>query len=176
MTDQRRERLEHLWRDHGPRVQAYAIRHVGRDDAGDVLADVFLTAWRRIEDVPADALPWLIVAARHTIATLRRTQARRSAMPVDTGEHVVILAGPGPLPEDIAVERDELLHALASLSEEDREVLLLVSWDGLTNAEAANVLSCTESTFRVRLHRARARLDAALDSALATRTPQGQQP
>ena len=60
------------------------------------------------------------------------------------------------MPEDIAVERDELLHALASLSEEDREVLLLVSWDGLTNAEAANVLSCTESTFRVRLHRARA--------------------
>lgn len=162
MNEERRERLERMWREAAPRVQAYAIRHVGRDDAGDVLSEVFLAAWRRLDDVPAEPLPWLIVTARNLIGTMRRSAARHPEDAVDIGDRLAGLASDGPLPEDVAIDRDEFLHALTSLAAEDREVLLLVAWDGLTNAAAAEVLGCTEATFRVRLSRARARLDAAL--------------
>jgi RNA polymerase sigma-70 factor (ECF subfamily) len=56
----------------------------------------------------------------------------------------------------------DVLHALAALSPDDREALVLVGWDGLRPAEAARVLGCAPSTFRVRLLRARRRLAAEL--------------
>jgi RNA polymerase sigma-70 factor (ECF subfamily) len=50
------------------------------------------------------------------------------------------------------------------LSPRDREAVLLLGWDGLSNRQAAKVLGCSVATFAVRLHRARTRLAAALDS------------
>lgn len=58
------ERFVALWTEHAPRVMAYALRHVGPDGAEDVVAETFLVAWRRLDRVPEDALPWLLVVAR----------------------------------------------------------------------------------------------------------------
>ena len=55
-----------------------------------------------------------------------------------------------------------VLDALASLKEDDREALLLVAWEGLSHRDAARVLGVRETTFGVRLHRARRRLVRAL--------------
>jgi RNA polymerase sigma-70 factor (ECF subfamily) len=64
---------------------------------------------------------------------------------------------------EVLAERDEVLAAFAALRERDREVLRLVAWDGLTPAEAASVLDVTRLAFSVRLHRARRRLQHALE-------------
>ena len=59
--------------------------------------------------------------------------------------------------------RQTLIRALGTLSTDDREALLIIAWDGLTAAQAAQVMGCSTATFNVRLHRARKRLEAAAD-------------
>ena len=56
-------------------------------------------------------------------------------------------------------------EALAVLPEQDREVLLLANWEGLTPAEIATVIGVPDGTARTRLHRARGRLRAELERA-----------
>ncbi len=67
-----------------------------------------------------------------------------------------------PDPSDAVLERLAVLSALASLSTPDREVLMLVAWDGLDHRRTAEVLGVTAATTAVRLFRARRRLAAAL--------------
>jgi RNA polymerase sigma-70 factor (ECF subfamily) len=55
-----------------------------------------------------------------------------------------------------------VVQALERLSDADRELLLLVAWDGLSTEEAAAVLDCSRTALKVRLHRARRRLQAQL--------------
>jgi RNA polymerase sigma-70 factor (ECF subfamily) len=74
-----------------------------------------------------------------------------------------------PAAEDVAVRRREVLDALDSLSEREREALLLTAWDGLDHTAAAAVAGCSTRAFRARLMRARARLTAHLTE---TRTPE----
>jgi RNA polymerase sigma-70 factor, ECF subfamily len=59
-------------------VRAYALRRASPDAAQDVVADTFLVVWRRLEDVPADALPWLYGIARRVLANQRRSADRSS--------------------------------------------------------------------------------------------------
>lgn len=139
------------------RVLAYALRHSDRESAHDVVADVFLVAWRRVDDLPDEPLPWLLVVARHTLANRRRSTLRLSQLE----QRLADVAGTpcAPAAEDVAVDRSALLHALAQLSELEREALLLVAWDGLSATDAASVAGCSRSAFDARLHRARARLE-----------------
>jgi len=55
-----------------------------------------------------------------------------------------------------------LKNALAVLAEEDRELLTMIAWDGLSPTEAAAVLGIEPGAARVRLHRARRRLERLL--------------
>jgi DNA-directed RNA polymerase specialized sigma24 family protein len=61
-----------------------------------------------------------------------------------------------------AAGQTRLGRALASLSESDRELLLLLAWEGLSNEQAARVLEIGPRALRVRVHRARRRLADAL--------------
>ena len=149
-----------LWRDHAARVQAYAARHVGVLDAQDVVAETFIVAWRRRRDVPPDALPWLLVVARNTVANRRRAAARRPALT----DLMRTDARAFDEPDHEVAERAAYLGALAQLSLDDQETLLLTAWDGLAPAAAAQVAGCSTSAFKVRLHRARRRLTALLDA------------
>lgn len=155
-------RYDRLWREFAPRVQAYALRHCGATAADDVVAETFLVAWRRLDDVPEPALPWLLVVARNTILNQRRTRARMRLD--DSGEdRLAAVADGGPGPEVTATEREAALAALAALGAIDRETLLLVAWDGLSATEAAEVAGCTPAAFRVRLHRARTNFSALFE-------------
>lgn len=136
---------------------AYALRHVDADQAQEVVSDTFLVAWRRLAEVPADPLPWLLVVARNTIANSRRSGRRRAAVQAAV-ERLPEIAEPAPAAEVSALERAEMLDRLARLRPADREALLLVAWDGLEPADAARVAGCSTATFHVRLHRARRRL------------------
>jgi RNA polymerase sigma factor (sigma-70 family) len=147
------------WDRDGPRVAAYVRRHVPADDVGDVVAETFLQAWRRWDEVPRPPVAWLVGTARKVIGNSRRTLRRRTAL----HERLVLLDSAARGSEDagvLAIERMAALEALAGLSDHQREALLLVSWDGLTPDEAASVLGIRPGTFRVRAHRARAALES----------------
>lgn len=67
---------------------------------------------------------------------------------------------------------DTVLRAFSRLSNADRELLSLVAWEGLTAREASRVLGTTAVAARVRLHRARRRLAAALELEETSRAAQ----
>lgn len=154
-------RFEQLWDELFPRVLGYALRRTDQEEARDVVAETFTVAWRRLEDVPDGdgALPWLLATARKQLANRRRrddTRSRHAAGPfADTGRD----------PADDVAERSSLAAAFTLLSEEDRETLALIAWDGLQPREAALVTGCSAATFAVRAHRARRRLAVLLEAA-----------
>jgi RNA polymerase sigma-70 factor (ECF subfamily) len=142
-----------------PRVLGYAIRRTDdRAAAEDVVSETFLVAWRRFETVPPEALPWLLGVARKVVANQRRAAGRRAP----DGPIIPLEAVADPDPRasvaDLVADRQAFAAAFAALSPGDREMLALVSWDGLAPREAAIVLGCSAATFSLRLHRARRRL------------------
>jgi RNA polymerase sigma-70 factor (ECF subfamily) len=156
-----------LFASHAEAVLAYAQRRTDRASAQDVVSEVFVVAWRRLDDVPLDPLPWLLACARRVLANDRRSTQRRRAL-VD---RLTETAAPSAYWAD--VEDRPLAQALLMLSDSDRELLLLLTWEGLTMAEATTVLGCSRHTLAMRLYRARRRLARALsrESEPITRMP-----
>jgi RNA polymerase sigma factor (sigma-70 family) len=128
-------------------------------DAEDLVAQTMEIAWRRIREMPAtEPLPWLYAVAHNVWRnTARRDRRRREllarfrARPPD-----------GAWQDPSGLEPGALRAALASLSDDDQEILRLVAWDGLAPAELAVVLGCSSNAARTRLHRARSRLAARI--------------
>jgi RNA polymerase sigma-70 factor, ECF subfamily len=153
-------RFERFYYAHHDRVAAYLLSRTDRDSAQDALARTFEIAWRRFDEVPAQQLPWLLGVARRTVAEQRRAQGRREALldriaagaPISARDQV-----------DRIAERQLVSQALERLTGPQREALLLVAWDGLSQQEAAMVVACSRVAFAVRLHRARQRLSTLLD-------------
>jgi RNA polymerase sigma-70 factor, ECF subfamily len=155
-----RDRFEAIFAANYDALVRYAIRRVGVDGADEVVAETFLVAWRRLDDVPDHALPWLYATARRTIANELRRRRRAQRL----GHRIDANAAPTSIdPADAVPERLQLQAAFAGLSERDREVLRLAEWERLAPADAALVLGCRAATYTVRLHRARRRLARALD-------------
>jgi RNA polymerase sigma-70 factor (ECF subfamily) len=147
------EAFRSLFHRHYGAVYAYAARRLGRDDAGDAAAEVFTVAWRSIRRVPEGSeLPWLYGVARKVVANQRRSVARRLRL-----QERVRFVPPPPAVAD----GTDLDAVLASLSEADREVLMLAAWEGLDPTGIGQVLGCTANAAAVRLHRARVRLSEA---------------
>lgn len=153
--------FERLFREHYAAVHRYAVRRVESAAVQDVVAETFLTAWRRFDRVQGDPLPWLLGIARRVCANHLRGRDRRAAL----RERLMAEPLRG---QPMATTGDRgLLMALASLCEPDREALLLVAWDRLSNPDAAQVAGCSTGTFAVRLHRARRRLARALEAQMS---------
>jgi RNA polymerase sigma factor (sigma-70 family) len=161
-SEPRDDRLRQVFLAYSDRVYAYTLRHVDRDRAQDVIAEVFMVAWRRIEDMPPEPLPWLLVIARNCLRSRRRSDTRQHRLAMELATQAVVATARGA--EDVAVERNTMMSALGQLSELERESLFLIAWDGLSSAEAAEVAGCSRATFDVRVCRARARLQQLLDS------------
>lgn len=147
------ERMEVLFRSQYAGVVSYVRCRTSPESVDDVVAETFLVAWRRLDQVPGEPLPWLLGVARNVLATQRRGSRRRSALSwrlrstaTETVEHLN------------AEELGPVATALASLSDKDREALTLIAWDGLRPSQAAAVLGESPGAFRVRLHRAKRRL------------------
>lgn len=146
-------RFERIYRAYADQVHAYARRRSDAVTADEVVADVFLVVWRRLDHVPSEGLPWLLAVARRVLANHRRSRRREVALRDRLGE-----VWPGHQPQ----ADQGLLSALGTLGERDREVLLLVAWEGLSHAEIAEVLSIRRAAVATRVHRARQRLANAL--------------
>ncbi len=151
-----RERFEHVYRAHARPVLGYALRRTDdAQDAADVVAETFLVALRRLEDVPAEPLtgPWLYGVARRVIANQRRGRRRRSHLGDRLRDQLVAAGVPDPA--ETAIARADLERLLSGLSSTEREVLELSAWEGLEPREIAEVLGISEGATRVRLSRAR---------------------
>ena len=151
------QRFEQIYSQHADAIRAYVRRRAPEDVVDDVVSDVFLVCWRRLDDVPSESLPWLYAVARKTLANDRRRRARTAHVPVDVGHE------PEPVGDSA------LAAAFAELSDIDREVLRLVAWEGLTLRDAALVLDCSPVACRVRYHRAKSRLASRLEAAASFR-------
>jgi RNA polymerase sigma factor (sigma-70 family) len=152
-----------LFRDHARPLLAYALRRVDRpEDAADVVAESMLVAWRRLDDVPQgdETRLWLFGVARNVIANHRRTQRRGDRLGAKLREQLCAFASDHA--PDVA-RAVTVRQALDLLSDDDREILRLAAWEGLTPSELAVAMVIPAATVRSRLHRARARLRAALD-------------
>jgi RNA polymerase sigma-70 factor, ECF subfamily len=164
-TDRQR-RFDELFAAYSSDIVAYCGWRAGPAvDAQDAVADVFLTAWRRLDDVPEGdaARVWLYATARRVIANHRRSSRRRVALAERLAHEAARTS---------ERDRDEsLVHdALLRLAPRDREVLLLAEWEELTPAEIAKVLGCLGVTARARLHRARRRFRAAYEEVRSPRS------
>jgi RNA polymerase sigma-70 factor (ECF subfamily) len=157
---EQRRRFDALFGAYHADVVAYCRwRAASPSDAQDAVAEVFLTAWRRLDDVPpGDAgRVWLYATARRTIAHQRRSTRRRAALT----ERIALMAPPRDPPR--AADDSPVRDALRRLGPLDREVLLLSEWEGLSPRQIAAVLGCLQVTARGRLHRARRRFREAFE-------------
>ncbi len=160
-TQAGRSRFDALYREHMPAIAAYCrgrTRSIG--DAEDAVAEVFLIAWRRLDDVPADskARPWLYATARLVLANQARGRSRHDKL----AARLVAERPDDRVSDDPLTAR--VREALSALGSRDREILLLAEWEGLSPAEIAQTLSEPAVTIRVRLHRARARFRVAFET------------
>jgi RNA polymerase sigma-70 factor (ECF subfamily) len=179
----RASRFEAMFRAAYPRVLAYALRRAeDRGSAEEVASETFLIAWRRLDAVPEEALPWLLGTARRVLANQRRSARRRRPSGPHLSADVTDVPQPGPLPFERVAEGAAFAAAFTALGDRDREVLSLIAWDGLEVREAAKVMGCTAPVFSVRLHRARRRLLKELEASghslgeATTRPPLGERP
>jgi RNA polymerase sigma factor (sigma-70 family) len=163
-AEQRAERFRAIYESTRPRLLAYALRRTrSPEDAADVVAETFAIAWRRLDAVPEGnaSLLWLYATARKVLANHHRQALRRFEL-VDRLGSLLERA----LVSEQAIGDDQLAarSALRRLDGDDRELLMLASWEGLGSADLAQLLGCSPTAVRIRLHRARARLAAAMEA------------
>ncbi len=162
--DERVERFRVIYDAAYDDVWAYCRRRAPAAAAEDAVAETFTVAWRRLDAVPPPpgARPWLFGVARRVLANQRRGDQRRQRLHLrlvhDSSRRVAVAADQG-------AGLSTVMEALGTLSDDDQEILRLVAWEGLGNAEVALVLECSPGNVAVRLHRARKRLDKALRAA-----------
>jgi RNA polymerase sigma-70 factor (ECF subfamily) len=155
-------RFRALYETHYPSVYTFVLRRLfgSREDALDVTAEIFATAWRRATQVPPppeDRL-WLFGVARRILSRHQRGHLRRARLlvrleseaSVDRRIHDESVSTPS--------DRERVQAAIARLKFSDRDLLSLVLWDQFSHSEAAQVLGCSTNAVGLRLHKAKSRL------------------
>ncbi|HEY1775291.1 MAG TPA: RNA polymerase sigma factor [Solirubrobacteraceae bacterium] len=152
------ERFEALFDRYHGEVAAYVRRRAPARLAEDVVSETFLIAWRSLDRVHGDPLPWLYGVARRVLANDLRREHRRSALAARLAQE------PDDPPTTVlGLDVSEPVRtALLALGHREREAVLLIAWEGLNPKQAAAAAGCSGATFRARLYRARRHLRRAL--------------
>ncbi len=161
-SDQQTHRFQIFYETCYPAVYAFALRRLlgSSDDASDVTAEVFATAWRRVNQLPAppeDRL-WIYGVARRVLSRHERSAWRRTRLLRRLGAEASLGLEHADASGGAVTDRERVQAAIARLKPSDREVLSLVLWEQLSHSEAATVLGCSANAVALRLHRARSRL------------------
>jgi RNA polymerase sigma-70 factor (ECF subfamily) len=163
-TDEPRLSLAALFDEHARALHRYLARRLDPASAEDLVAQTFLEAWQHWDRYRPEAGPpraWLYGIATNLLRRHSRTEVRRLRAHGKAGA----MAGTAEPADARATARADasgqsaaLASGLAALRAEERDVLLLVAWAGLTPAEVAHALAVNPPTVRTRLHRARTAL------------------
>ncbi|TFB69158.1 sigma-70 family RNA polymerase sigma factor [Cryobacterium sp. Hz9] len=148
-------------------VRRYLHRRTDAATADDVIGDTLLVCWRRLDEVPDDALPWAIVVARQCLSNARRAERRRTRLigriiAIDPPPPVAADENAAASTVDGTAEAARVTTALAGLRRNDAEILRLWAWDELKSPQIAVVLGISANAAAIRLHRAKARLKQEL--------------
>lgn len=153
-----RERFEELYgAAYSDLVRFVVRRRYPPDQAEDVVAEAFAIAWQRLSDLPTDfgaARAWLFGITRRLLLAKRRTDARGQELSVRIAGEIAV-SGPTLEHDDLVATSVDLAQAWSNLTAAHQEALSLSVWEGLTGAQAAQVLGISSVAFRIRLSRAR---------------------
>lgn len=149
-------RFARLVHEHSGAVGNYIRRRLyplTASDVDDLVEETMIVVWRRLDRVPEDAeLPWMLGVARNVLRNARRSKTRRS-----TVEARLAPTGDAASAEEHVVADESMRQALAALSEDDREILLLNAWDGLDTHALGAYFAISTNAAAVRLSRAQHR-------------------
>jgi RNA polymerase sigma-70 factor (ECF subfamily) len=161
-----------------PDLVRFVQRRVHPTHAEDIVADAFLVAWRRFDELPADtgdARAWLFGIAQRTLLNGQRGDRRRQALTIRIADATVVAQGGEAWQgsdSELVARRLDLAAAWCRLTSVHQEALSLAVWDGLTGPQAAMVLGISPVAFRLRLTRARRALRRYADLAPAQTSPE----
>jgi RNA polymerase sigma-70 factor (ECF subfamily) len=161
-------RFQQVYVEHADAVFTFVSRRLASGDAEDLVADVFVVAWRRREQLPADPRGGLFGVARRLLSNSRRGEVRSAALFERLSREPVSAAN-----TDEVESRVSILSALETLDADDRDLLELLAWDGPTREQLAAVFGVNRGTIAVRIHRARRKLAVALAARPSGQTPDG---
>lgn len=165
-SDSRRA-FEHVVESVIEPLRRFLRRRTDPATADDVLSETLMVLWRRIDEVPADNIPWAIGVARLQLANIERAQRRQDrlvAKIIDIDPPSVSYCNADA--EDSL--SDDVARAMSSLSSSDAELLRLWAWDGLQPRQISVVLGISTNAATVRLHRSKKKFAAAIGKHSAT--------
>lgn len=156
--DDRRARFEELAPALIEPLRRFLARRTDAATADDVLADTLLVCWRRLDELPAEPLPFAYGVARNCLANAERGARRQQRVAAKVAS-VDPPRESTPCPGEAG---HPLADALERLRPDDAELLRLWAWEQLVPAEIATVLDISANAASIRLHRAREKLRAEL--------------
>jgi RNA polymerase sigma-70 factor (ECF subfamily) len=169
-------RAADLYTSHVDVLHAYVARRVGRDLAADVVAEAFRIAIEDLDRYDAargSQRAWLFGIATNLLRRHWRTETRRLTAMSRYGA-TRVPAGDPLLRIDDQIDADadvgRLWAAMAELDIEDRDLLVLIAWEGCSYRETARALGIPVGTVRSRLHRIRRTLRTAIRRSTLTDT------
>ncbi len=157
-------RFDRIFDRHHDAVQRYCLRRLPWHEVNDVVAEVFLVAWRRIDEAPESReLPWLYGIAKNVIRNAHRARHRQERLRTKVSAQGGLTSEPSAEVHVVRnVEEQTVLDALATLRHADQELLRLKCWEQLSNGEIAAVLGVSTHAVDMRINRARGQLERAL--------------
>jgi RNA polymerase sigma factor (sigma-70 family) len=169
------ERFAAVFDRHAPHIKRYLARRLGDQVADDLLGETFLIAFGgrgRYDPAHPDARPWLYGIATNLVARRRRDEVREYRLRASIGPPDEQACHADRVVAQVAAQAmtGPLATALAGLSHGDRDVLVLIAWEGLAYEEVAAALRIPVGTVRSRLNRARKKVRAKLGQSEHTRT------
>jgi RNA polymerase sigma-70 factor (ECF subfamily) len=150
-SDDARERFEALAAEVVEPVRRFLARRTDPDTADDVLAETLLVCWRRLDQVPEHALPWVYGVARNCLSNIQRGDRRQ----VRLAARITVVDPPQQVVPAADEPDERVAAALAAMRPEEADLLRLWAWEQLGPAEIAAVLGITPNAASIRLHRAR---------------------
>lgn len=162
-------RFDRIFDRHHDAMQRYCLRRLPWHEVNDVVAEVFLVAWRRIDEAPESReLPWLYGIAKNVVRNAHRARHRQERLRTKVKAQGETSEPSAEVHVVRNVEEQAVLDALATLRDADQELLRLKCWEQLSNGEIAAVLGTSTHAVDMRIARARGRLERALARPHAT--------
>lgn len=140
-----------------PNLRAFGIALCGdADRADDLVQETMLKAWNSIDSFQegTNLRAWLFTILRNTYFS--ECRRRRREVPDQDGDYVARLSVPPA--QQGRMDAQDLMRALAELTDDQREALILVGAEGFAYEEAALICNCAVGTIKSRVNRARNRL------------------